>query len=107
MNVMVPQKIINNVSGNQVYLNNELITAMELIHSEVEVAIQQFILGQPQIETVITRTQLLNKKFSEGLEETYTKWFSCGTQRRYPLYVETLRCSLCRNWLRPWQWLRT
>ena len=68
-------KIINNVSGNQVYLNKELMTAMKLIHSEVEVAIEQFISKQPQIETVITRTQLLNEKITEGLEELMQNGF--------------------------------
>lgn len=61
-------EIISNISGNQVYVNKELISTMGLTYSEVEDAIQQYILGQPQIETVITRTQFLNEKFTEGME---------------------------------------
>ena len=61
-------KIVKNVFGNQIYLDDDLIAQMELTNAVVEDAVQQFILGQSQIETAITRTQFLNETFNSGME---------------------------------------
>jgi len=61
-------KIIEHIALNQVYLNKEVLAMLELSTSEVEKTIQQYILKQPQISTAVTRTQLLQREFSEGLE---------------------------------------
>lgn len=68
-------EIISNVSGNQVYLNEELIATLKLTNSEVEGAIQTFISTYPQIATVITRTQFSKEKFTKGLAEIMQNGF--------------------------------
>jgi predicted AlkP superfamily pyrophosphatase or phosphodiesterase len=61
-------EIIEHVALNQVYLNKELLVTLNLNASEVEKLIQEYILLQPQIQTAVTRTQLLNHEFTDGLE---------------------------------------
>jgi len=63
-------EIIKNISNNQVFLDKKLIADSNLDISEIEKSIQQFIIGHPQIATVLTRSQL-EKGAISGAIETY------------------------------------
>lgn len=60
--------LVEHIALNQVYLNKELLDTLNVKASEIETVIQQFILSRPQIRTAVTRTQLHNQEFTEGLE---------------------------------------
>jgi predicted AlkP superfamily pyrophosphatase or phosphodiesterase len=60
-------KIINNISNDQIYLNRELIALSNLVFSEVETNIKQFIAAQPYIKSVISRTDIINNNCSGEL----------------------------------------
>jgi len=69
-------EIIKNISNEQVFLDKELIITSNLDISEVEKSIQQFILEQPQIKTVLTRSQIEKGEFSGTIEAYLVNGFN-------------------------------
>ena len=59
--------VIENISDNQVFLDTTILANLNLEYSEVTAAVKDFILKYPQITEALTRLELLNETFTEGL----------------------------------------
>ncbi len=61
-------QLIKNFLGNQVYLNHERIRSVNLKISEVENAVKDFLEATEGVKLALTRSELLENPFSEGIE---------------------------------------
>ncbi|MEM6720927.1 MAG: alkaline phosphatase PafA [Bacteroidota bacterium] len=75
-NMYGSDKLIENVSNNQIFLDHTEIKRLKLSAIDIENALQRELLNYDQIASVYTRTALMNSEFTHGIAAALQRGFS-------------------------------